>query len=318
MLALSLSRVAPVRAETTVSFPATASATICEGTCTSKEGLLVLYDLDGAEHRGLVDFSGVIGGNGGVPDGANIRSAAVEFQVSQGDASDVRAACLAESWDATWATWWRREKDVYWSEGGAEGASRVGDEEDLTVAGSTARFDATGCVRRWMNGGVQAGFVLDLDSNESKEDWVYLWSHTAEDGLVPVLTVTYDASGTDTGSIDTGADSGPADSADDSGALPPEETDADGDRFSLGDGDCDDNNPDVYPGRDERCNGIDDDCDGEIDEACVGGPAPGTGCSCGEGKGAALVGFVALAAGLRRRTTPSASPATRPTGTSPS
>lgn len=41
--------------------------------------------------------------------------------------------------------------------------------------------------------------------------------------------------------------------------------DADGD-FATADVDCDDDNPAVFPGAVERCNGIDDDCDGEIDE----------------------------------------------------
>jgi hypothetical protein len=36
-------------------------------------------------------------------------------------------------------------------------------------------------------------------------------------------------------------------------------------------GDCDDTDPQIRPGRDERCNGLDDDCDGVIDD---GSPCP--------------------------------------------
>ncbi len=42
--------------------------------------------------------------------------------------------------------------------------------------------------------------------------------------------------------------------------------DIDDDGFPYDDGDCDDQDPLVYPGADERCNGTDDDCDREIDE----------------------------------------------------
>ena len=42
--------------------------------------------------------------------------------------------------------------------------------------------------------------------------------------------------------------------------------DADGDGVTAADGDCDDTDPDVYPGQLDACNGRDDDCDGRIDE----------------------------------------------------
>ncbi|MFZ1695018.1 MAG: putative metal-binding motif-containing protein, partial [Flavobacteriales bacterium] len=42
--------------------------------------------------------------------------------------------------------------------------------------------------------------------------------------------------------------------------------DLDGDGFFECDGDCDDNNPDVYPGSPELCDGLDNDCNGAVDE----------------------------------------------------
>ena len=45
----------------------------------------------------------------------------------------------------------------------------------------------------------------------------------------------------------------------------PAGADGDADGFAACE-DCDDTDPAVYPGHDERCNGKDDDCDGEIDE----------------------------------------------------
>ncbi len=41
--------------------------------------------------------------------------------------------------------------------------------------------------------------------------------------------------------------------------------DADADGSPAGD-DCDDNDPSVFPGADELCDGVDNDCDGAVDE----------------------------------------------------
>jgi len=43
-------------------------------------------------------------------------------------------------------------------------------------------------------------------------------------------------------------------------------SDDDGDGYKVCDGDCDDANPAVHPGAVEVCNGIDDNCDGQVDE----------------------------------------------------
>jgi len=48
--------------------------------------------------------------------------------------------------------------------------------------------------------------------------------------------------------------------------------DADGDGalgLAYGGTDCDDADPDVFPGASERCNGVDDDCDGAVDEGAL-------------------------------------------------
>lgn len=43
-------------------------------------------------------------------------------------------------------------------------------------------------------------------------------------------------------------------------------TDVDGDGYSLNDGDCNDRNNAIHPEAQETCNGVDDDCDGQVDE----------------------------------------------------
>ncbi len=45
-----------------------------------------------------------------------------------------------------------------------------------------------------------------------------------------------------------------------------EDIDADEDGWTLGEGDCDDSNPDIHPGADDICDGIDNDCSGTADD----------------------------------------------------
>ena len=57
--------------------------------------------------------------------------------------------------------------------------------------------------------------------------------------------------------------------------------DNDGDGYTENEGDCDDSNPDIYPGATEICDGMDNDCDGIVDEGCA--PVCGNGiCEAGE------------------------------------
>ncbi len=45
--------------------------------------------------------------------------------------------------------------------------------------------------------------------------------------------------------------------------------DVDGDGFTVDEGDCDDADGNVAPGASERCNGVDDDCDDQVDEGTL-------------------------------------------------
>gem|GEM_PF-3347319 len=48
--------------------------------------------------------------------------------------------------------------------------------------------------------------------------------------------------------------------------------DEDGDNYTVADGDCNDHDPSINPGADEICDGIDNNCNGYIDEGCIAPP----------------------------------------------
>jgi hypothetical protein len=65
----------------------------------------------------------------------------------------------------------------------------------------------------------------------------------------------------------------------------PVTNECDGDGFTVAEGDCNDNDPGIFPGATETCDGVDDDCDGTIDD---GGNAlcdDGNACSVDECQG---------------------------------
>lgn len=62
--------------------------------------------------------------------------------------------------------------------------------------------------------------------------------------------------------------------------YPDSNRDRDQDGFTVAEGDCDDANPNIYPGAPEKCNGLDDNCDRQIDEDWKIGLASDLGNSC--------------------------------------
>ncbi len=85
-----------------------------------------------------------------------------------------------------------------------------------------------------------------------------------EAATMPLPFLNYDT-GTTAEDVDADADADVDADADADDTSIPVETDDDGDGVSVEAGDCDDNDASRFPGNSESCNGVDNDCDGEVD-----------------------------------------------------
>ncbi|MCB9761212.1 MAG: putative metal-binding motif-containing protein [Alphaproteobacteria bacterium] len=90
-------------------------------------------------------------------------------------------------------------------------------------------------------------------------------SWTAAGKTTPAETASPDDSGLTT---DDTADTGAADDTGDT--TDPRDVDDDGDGFTENEGDCNDAEAQVYPDAEDVCDGLDNDCDGELDEDATG------------------------------------------------
>ena len=162
---------------------------------------------------------------------------------------------------------------------------------EITVPGAFTRYDLGSDIS--LVGGVS-------DPNQDVDTLTAVWSFSDNQGggLNEIAAMTPSATGSVT-AVWKGAPVGEhlihLQVTDDDGytgdavvlveVLDPAEGDRDGDGWPVSAGDCNDDDPDINPGADERCNVIDDDCnqiiddkdldnDMHVDEACLGYTGP--------------------------------------------
>ncbi|MFZ5475767.1 MAG: MopE-related protein [Myxococcota bacterium] len=288
---------------------------------------------------------------GQVPAGSLLVSASLVLTTWEfgGEVEHVGMWTLTEPWIES-ATWEDRGAGSPWAEKGAGSASRgegCGQVALVDGAPGTLSFDVVTCIEGWVTGDApNYGWIIAGQGEFGREERVYFWAESSEaEWHPPVLTVVFEAADRDADGADLWEDCDDADAArapglaevcgdgvdqdcdgadpacggDDTGVSPGDDTgavgdptvDGDHDRFTPDEGDCDDGNALVHPGRDDDdCDGVDSDCDDATDEDCVV-QLGGAGCSCGEPDAAWLLFLIPLS---RRRS----SSAARPTRTSPS
>jgi uncharacterized protein (TIGR03382 family) len=315
---------------------------------TGGEGELAIEsgDSNSAEYRALIGFPDVVGdGEGQVPLGSTLVSAELALRAVNGsqDMEDIAAASLATAWVEGEANWNDATATTQWLEPGAGEPDRLVECGKTTDANPDVTIDVSPCIEAWFDSAAPAdndGFVLWEGGDRGAV--VSSSEASSAEAAPPTLTITFEAPDRDgdgydvyeedcdadaarhpglgdtdcdgvdddcdgaidedcvpedTGEVETGTpDTGPVDTG------PTAATDRDADRWDAAEGDCNDNDPDVYPGRLDDCDKVDSDCDGVVDEDCVldRSNLP-SGCQCGGDGAMVLVPAGLWGLGRRRR-----------------
>ncbi|MFO0759131.1 MAG: MopE-related protein [Byssovorax sp.] len=174
-----------------------------------------------------------------IPPGSTINSATVTLKTTNTGPGTVELRRVTEFWDETRVTYntWKNAQDII--------NPAVSFVSNPPAAAGLRSFDFPVLVQDWVNGTFPNYGVVLLE--EGGKATTITTSEGASQAERPKLVVCYTPG------------------------------DADGDGVAAP-ADCDDSDPNIHPGASETCNGLDDNCDGTVDEG-----DPGGGAACGTG-----------------------------------